>query len=196
MPTFTRHRTLISKLLFNRSLNELVCFTVFSNLSVFFSFHFLVFLAFYQSSTLTFSFFSSHHHHAPAGIPFQSFYQHHTTIHDTIKGRLTPQYMTEMCPVLSEKFYHHLNERGKKDEGDLMDFVRSVMFPAVVCQLFGQENIKLTKVLTVNALIVQVLGLVSKQNAKNYKTHGLGLAVVARNNLGKNYQHAGSVEDN
>ena len=141
-------------------------------------------------------FLSSHYHHAPAGIPFQSFYQHHTTIHDTIKGRLTPQYMTEMCPVLSEKFYHHLNERGKKDEGDLMDFVRSVMFPAVVYQLFGQENIKLTEVLTVNALIVQVLGLVSKQNAKNYKTHGLGLAVVARNNLGKNYQHAGSVEDN
>lgn len=95
--------------------------------------------------------------------------------------------MTEMCPLLSEKFYHHLNERGEKEEGDLMDFVRSVMFPAVVCQLFGQENIKLTKVLTVNTLIVQVLGLVSKQTQKNYTwlTHGLVVAGI----IGCNYQH-------
>lgn len=81
-----------------------------------------------------------------AGIPFRSFYQHHTNIHDTIKGRLTPQYMTEMCPLLSQRFHHELRKRGERGTMELMEFVRCVMFPAVVQQLFGPENLKLSQV--------------------------------------------------
>ena len=56
--------------------------------------------------------------------------------------------MSEMCPLLSERFHHQLKGRGESATVELMEFVRCIMFPAVVQQLFGPENLKLSQVTT------------------------------------------------
>ena len=81
-----------------------------------------------------------------AGLSSSSFYEHHSAIHDTIKGRLIPSYLMKMCPVLSQEFYTSLLAHGRQGEMDLMDFVRDAMFEAVVKQLFGHDNVPQEKV--------------------------------------------------
>ena len=81
-----------------------------------------------------------------AGLSSSSFYKHHSAIHDTIKGRLVPSYLTNMCPILSQEFYTSLLAHGQQGEMDLMDFVRDAMFEAVVKQLFGHDNVPQEKV--------------------------------------------------
>lgn len=81
-----------------------------------------------------------------AGLSSSSFYKHHSAIHDTIKGRLVPTYLTKMCPILSQEFYTSLLAHGREGEMDLMDFVRDAMFEAVVRQLFGHDNVPQEKV--------------------------------------------------
>lgn len=77
----------------------------------------------------------------PAGVSPQSFFKHHSAIHDTIKGRLIPSYLTTMCPILSAEFNNSLRCHGDSGKMELMDFVRDPMFEAVVMQLFGRENV-------------------------------------------------------
>lgn len=89
-----------------------------------------------------------------AGLSSSSFFKHHSAIHDTIKGRLVPSYLTKMCPILSQEFYTSLLDHGRQGEMDLMDFVRDAMFEAVVRQLFGHDNVPREKVCTCVALIV------------------------------------------
>ena len=80
-----------------------------------------------------------------AGLSSESFYKHHSAIHDTIKGRLIPNYITKLCPILSEGFQKSLSSHGNEGEMELMDFVRDPMFEAVVRQLFGRENVPKSK---------------------------------------------------
>ena len=54
--------------------------------------------------------------------------------------------MAEMCPALSQEFYHHLCEGGRVGKEDLLEFVRSAMFPGVVRYLFGPKNMSMSKV--------------------------------------------------
>eukprot|EP00731_Ephydatia_muelleri_P030117 Em0021g640a len=75
-----------------------------------------------------------------AGVSKESFFAHHTAIHDTIKGRLTPAYTADLCPQLSQEFHSHL-VHFNEGEVDLMDFVRDSMFTPVVTKLFGRENL-------------------------------------------------------
>ena len=81
-----------------------------------------------------------------AGLSSQSFFSYHTAIHDTVKGRLASSYLTKMCPVLSRGFYDSLRCHDDEGEMELMEFVRSAMFDAVVKQLFGHQNVPQTKV--------------------------------------------------
>ncbi len=87
-----------------------------------------------------------HTHTHTAGVPAQSFFKHHSAIHDTIKGQLIPSYLTSMCPSLSAEFNNSLSCHGNSGEAELMDFVRDPMFEAVVRQLFGKENVPSTRV--------------------------------------------------
>ena len=84
-----------------------------------------------------------------AGVPRSSFHQHHTSVHDGVKGRLTAQ-LGLLCPALSAQLYRQLHSwlDGRIGGGavELMDFVRGTMFPAVVRQLFGTDNIQLSDV--------------------------------------------------
>ncbi|XP_064397824.1 24-hydroxycholesterol 7-alpha-hydroxylase-like [Halichondria panicea] len=80
-----------------------------------------------------------------AGVPAQSFFKHHSAIHDTIKGQLIPSYLTSMCPSLSAELNNSLSCHGNSGEAELMDFVRDPMFEAVVRQLFGKENVPATR---------------------------------------------------
>ena len=82
----------------------------------------------------------------PAGLSSESFFSHHTAIHDAVKGRLASTYLTKMCPVLSRGFYDSLCFHDNEGEMELMEFVRSAMFDAVVKQLFGHQNVPQTKV--------------------------------------------------
>ncbi len=86
------------------------------------------------------------HTHHTAGVPAQSFFKHHSAIHDTIKGQLIPSYLTSMCPTLSAELNNSLGCHGNSGEMELMDFVRDPMFEAVVRQLFGKENVPFTRV--------------------------------------------------
>ena len=87
-----------------------------------------------------------HTHTHTAGVPAQSFFKHHSAIHDTIKGQLIPSYLTSMCPSLSAELNNSLSCHGNSGEAELMDFVRDPMFEAVVRQLFGKENVPSTRV--------------------------------------------------
>ena len=49
--------------------------------------------------TYTLSLCLSHTH--PGGLSTASFFQHHSDIHDAIKGKLVPTYLTKLCPILS-----------------------------------------------------------------------------------------------
>lgn len=82
-----------------------------------------------------------------AGISPQSFASHHTTIHDSLKGRLSAS-TGLLCPALCKEFYQYLGSYGDCGEKDLMEFVRDVMFDCVVRQLFGQDNAPTSKVST------------------------------------------------
>lgn len=79
--------------------------------------------------------------HFVAGVSSESFFKHHSAVHDTIKGRLVPTYLSKMCPILCQEFHTSLLQHGNGGEMELMDFVRDPMFEAVVRQLFGQENV-------------------------------------------------------
>ena len=80
-----------------------------------------------------------------AGISPSSFSTHHTTIHDSLKGRLSSTTAT-LCHALSAEFYSSLGCHGDAGEMELMDFVRDAMFKSVVRQLFGTENVPAEKV--------------------------------------------------
>ena len=79
--------------------------------------------------------------HLLAGLSSESFFKYHSAIHDTIKGRLVPSYLSKMCPLLSQEFQTSLLQHGNGGEMDLIDFVRDPMFEAVVKQLFGHDNV-------------------------------------------------------
>ena len=85
-------------------------------------------------------------HWNAAGLSSKSFFKYHSAIHDTIKGRLVPNYLTTLCPILSQEFYRSLCYHGEQGEMDLMDFIRDAMFESVVRQLFGEENVPQTRV--------------------------------------------------
>ena len=84
-----------------------------------------------------------------ANVSKSSFFDHHTTVHDTVKSRLTPSYMSTLCQNLSRAFHSNILDCVDKfgeTKMDLMQFVRSSMFPPVVEELFGKDNLLLTKV--------------------------------------------------
>ena len=95
-------------------------------------------------------------HRNTAGLSSKSFFKYHSAIHDTIKGRLVPNYITKLCPILSQEFYRSLCYHGEEGEMDLMDFIRDAMFESVVRQLFGEDNVPQTRVWLVlhNSLLV------------------------------------------
>ncbi len=80
-----------------------------------------------------------------AGITPSSFSCHHTTIHDSLKGRLSST-TAPLCHALSAEFATCLSCYGNGGEMELMDFVRDAMFEAVVRQLFGADNMPREKV--------------------------------------------------
>jgi hypothetical protein len=80
-----------------------------------------------------------------AGISPTSFSAHHTTIHDSLKGRLSSS-TGPLCHALSAEFHSTLGYHGDAGEIELMDFVRDAMFESVVRQLFGARNVPTGKV--------------------------------------------------
>ncbi len=88
-----------------------------------------------------------------ANITKSSFLSYHTLLHDTVKGKLTSSYSATMCSPLSKAFRKSIlaSLPNEEEELDLMSFVSKSMFTAVVCELFGKENLSLTDV---NCIIV------------------------------------------
>jgi 24-hydroxycholesterol 7alpha-hydroxylase len=80
-----------------------------------------------------------------AGLSTTSFFTHHSDIHDAVKAKLVPAYLTKLCPVLSRDLYGGFSKFGKEGEMELMSFVRHTMFDSVVRQLFGSENVPQTE---------------------------------------------------
>ena len=66
-----------------------------------------------------------------------------------MKGKLTPSYNAVLCSKLSNSFQERILLCLPPDgevEMDLMTFVQKSMFPAVVGELFGKENLQLSDV--------------------------------------------------
>jgi 24-hydroxycholesterol 7alpha-hydroxylase len=76
-----------------------------------------------------------------AGLSTSSFFKHHSDIHDAMKAKLVPTYISHLCPALSKGFHSSFSKFGAGGEMDLMTFVRQNMFDSVVTQLFGAENV-------------------------------------------------------
>ena len=47
-------------------------------------------------------------------VPAEPFYENHTKIHDTVKGRLAPAFLTPFCNSLSNKFRDYIKAWGTK----------------------------------------------------------------------------------
>ena len=79
--------------------------------------------------------------------------EHHASLHDTVKGKLTSSYSKVACSELSKSFYRTIldvtQSCGNK-EMDLMVFVQKSMFPAVVGDLFGKDNLSMSDVRCIN----------------------------------------------
>ncbi|XP_029451924.1 24-hydroxycholesterol 7-alpha-hydroxylase [Rhinatrema bivittatum] len=75
-----------------------------------------------------------------ASINKESFYKSHNAIHEMLKSRLTQTKLQLYSKKLSEEFYEHLVYLGTEGTMDLYDFVRQIMFPAVVNIIFGKET--------------------------------------------------------
>ena len=73
-----------------------------------------------------------------AGIFKDSFLAHHTSNAVIIKEGLAPSKIVTMCEELSLKFHHEM-DNVVTGEIDLMEFVRTIMFPTVVKQLYGDN---------------------------------------------------------
>jgi 24-hydroxycholesterol 7alpha-hydroxylase len=81
---------------------------------------------------------------AAANISPESFYQHHSKIHDIFKGRLTSSNLPPLCLSLSACFYQQLLN-CKEKEIELIQLVRDIMFPIVFQQLCGNANLNLSQ---------------------------------------------------
>lgn len=83
-----------------------------------------------------------------ANISVDSFYKHHSKIHDLFKGKLTSHHLPPFCSALSKSFHYYIHKTVEEDgeEMELIDFVRNSMFPAVFRQLFGDSNLQLSEV--------------------------------------------------
>ncbi|XP_078617889.1 24-hydroxycholesterol 7-alpha-hydroxylase-like [Branchiostoma floridae x Branchiostoma japonicum] len=80
-----------------------------------------------------------------ASVSTESFFQHHTKIHDTIKGRLAPANLHSFCSNLWGEFKQQLEQLEHHGKDDLNTLVRRCMFAAVVNNLFGAENVPTDK---------------------------------------------------
>ncbi|XP_013405648.2 24-hydroxycholesterol 7-alpha-hydroxylase-like [Lingula anatina] len=74
-----------------------------------------------------------------ASVKEESFFQYHTKIHDTVKGRLAPSKLGLISQQLSKGFLEQLNKSERSGQSiDLNDFIRNVMYAAVLNHLFGK----------------------------------------------------------
>jgi len=72
------------------------------------------------------------------GISKESFLAHYASDIVIIKEGLAPSNIVTMCEELSLKFHHEM-DNVVTGEIDLMEFARTIMFPAVVKQLYGDN---------------------------------------------------------
>jgi len=66
-------------------------------------------------------------------------------MHDLMKGSFVPNNVQTLCDQLSRKLHRGI---AKLEDGemDLMILVKSIMFPAIVAELFGDDMIPEGKV--------------------------------------------------
>lgn len=77
-----------------------------------------------------------------AGVSKSSFFTHHTSMHDLIKGNFVPAHLHASCEQLSKKLYGRMVGMVTDSNGikvELLTLVKSIMFPAVVSHLFGDD---------------------------------------------------------
>ncbi|XP_071113584.1 24-hydroxycholesterol 7-alpha-hydroxylase-like isoform X1 [Haliotis cracherodii] len=73
-----------------------------------------------------------------ASLPKSSFFKYHTKIHDEVKGKLAASQLALFSDHLCQSFRENL-EKLAGGSDDLMEVVRSAMYPAVINNLFGQD---------------------------------------------------------
>ena len=73
-----------------------------------------------------------------AGISKESFHAHYVFNNVSLKEGLSPSKLVTMCEELSTKFHHEMDNMVT-GEMDLMEFTRTIMVPAAVKHLFGDN---------------------------------------------------------
>ncbi|XP_067674947.1 24-hydroxycholesterol 7-alpha-hydroxylase-like [Haliotis asinina] len=73
-----------------------------------------------------------------ASMPKNSFFKYHTKIHDAVKGKLAASQLALFSDDLCQNFRENL-EKLAGGQDDLMEVVRSAMYPAVIKNLFGED---------------------------------------------------------
>ncbi|XP_065883241.1 24-hydroxycholesterol 7-alpha-hydroxylase-like isoform X2 [Dysidea avara] len=73
-----------------------------------------------------------------AGVSKSSFFTYHSSMHDLIKGSFVPASLSTICDLLSSKLHYGISKMEDR-EMDLMMLVKSIMFPATVARLFGDD---------------------------------------------------------
>ena len=73
-----------------------------------------------------------------AGLSKESFNTYYASNNVIIKEGLAPSKLVTMCEELSVKFHHEMDNMVT-GEMDLMEFARTIMVPAAVKHLFGDN---------------------------------------------------------
>lgn len=84
-----------------------------------------------------------------AGVSKSSFFTYHTSMHDLVKGNFIPSQMHASCEQLSRGLYNRIVGMVTNSNGiqiELLTLVKSIMFPAVVAHLFGEDVLPKEKV--------------------------------------------------
>lgn len=80
-------------------------------------------------------------------------------MHDLIKGNFIPSHLHASCELLSRKFYDRIVGTVTDSKVELLTLVKSIMFPAVVSHLFGDDILSEEKVWHIigNVIIIIVI---------------------------------------
>ncbi|XP_059166238.1 24-hydroxycholesterol 7-alpha-hydroxylase-like [Physella acuta] len=100
---------------------------------------------FFQSSNVDFQKAVQSAVQKVASVTEDAFFQNHTKIHDTVKGRLAAGHLQNICKNLNGDFKKYLtdvklqNENNKFSSMDLNNIIRRTMYRSVMNNLFGED---------------------------------------------------------
>ena len=79
---------------------------------------------------------------AAAGIPSASFAEHHTSVHDMVKGRLGVGRLEEVLGAAAREVAVFLAARPEREDVSLLPFVRTMLFQSGVKAMFGADVLR------------------------------------------------------